>query len=230
MVGYELRRDQVEAYFDRTAAGAWEALTSDAPVSRIRATVREGRDRMRATLASWLAEDLRGARVLDAGCGTGAFSVLLAERGAEVVAVDLSETLIGIAKERAERAGAKGISFFAGDMLAPSLGDFDHVVAMDSLIHYAEPDMVLMLGRLAARAKERMVFTFAPRTPTLAAMHWMGQFFPRGDRAPAIEPIAPARLLSRIGEDPALEGWAPGRGARVQRGFYTSQGLELSKT
>ena len=50
----------------------WERLTSDAPVSRIRQTVREGRDRMRALMLSRLPEDLRGARVLDAGCGAGA--------------------------------------------------------------------------------------------------------------------------------------------------------------
>ena len=58
-------------YFDRTATKAWERLTSDAPVSRIRQTVREGRDRMRALMLSRLPADLRGARVLDAGCGTG---------------------------------------------------------------------------------------------------------------------------------------------------------------
>ena len=52
------RRARIEEYFDRTASDAWARLTSDAPVSRIRATVREGRDRMRATL-----EPLSGARV-----------------------------------------------------------------------------------------------------------------------------------------------------------------------
>ena len=72
---YERRRGQIEAYFDRTAAEAWARLTSDAPVSRIRATVRAGRDAMRATLLDWLPRDLRGARVLDAGCGTGMLAV-----------------------------------------------------------------------------------------------------------------------------------------------------------
>ncbi|NCW40500.1 MAG: magnesium protoporphyrin IX methyltransferase, partial [Betaproteobacteria bacterium] len=47
---YLERRGQIEAYFDRTAAKAWERLTSDAPVGRIRATVRAGRDQMRSTL------------------------------------------------------------------------------------------------------------------------------------------------------------------------------------
>ena len=69
---YLQRREAIEHYFDRTAVEAWARLTSSAPVSGIRRTVREGRDRMRATLLSWLPQDLRGRRVLDAGCGTGA--------------------------------------------------------------------------------------------------------------------------------------------------------------
>ena len=48
---YTSRRSEIEHYFDRTAASAWARLTSDAPVGRIRATVRAGRDRMRNTLA-----------------------------------------------------------------------------------------------------------------------------------------------------------------------------------
>ena len=68
---YEATRERLETYFDRTASRTWEALTSDAPVSRIRQTVREGRDAMRAELLSILPGDLAGARVLDAGCGAG---------------------------------------------------------------------------------------------------------------------------------------------------------------
>ena len=63
---YVNRRSQLEHYFDRTAAETWSRLTSDAPVSRIRATVRAGRDRMRATLLEWLPADLAGVRLLDA--------------------------------------------------------------------------------------------------------------------------------------------------------------------
>src|SRR6478736_3225079 len=70
-----IRRELIERYFDRTAADAWARLTSSAKVSGIRATVRAGRDRMRATLLGWLPSDLRDARLLDAGCGTGALAV-----------------------------------------------------------------------------------------------------------------------------------------------------------
>ena len=82
------RRSQLLTYFDRTAVEAWSRLTSDAPVSKIRATVRAGRDAMRAEILSYLPDDLTGARVLDAGCGTGALAVEAARRGAEVVAID----------------------------------------------------------------------------------------------------------------------------------------------
>ena len=38
---YIERRSEIENYFDRTAAKAWERLTSNAPVGRIRASVRD---------------------------------------------------------------------------------------------------------------------------------------------------------------------------------------------
>ena len=129
---YAETRNELEDYFDRTAVDAWTRLTSDAPVNRIRATVRAGRDEMRRTLLDWLPADLSGRRLLDAGCGTGALSVEAARRGAEVVAVDLSPTLVDLARSRAANGGGAGsVEFLAGDMLASSLGEFDHVVAMD---------------------------------------------------------------------------------------------------
>jgi magnesium-protoporphyrin O-methyltransferase len=152
LTSYQERRGQLLTYFDRTAAEAWSRLTSDAPVSGIRATVRAGRDRMRNTLLGWLPADLRGCRLLDAGCGTGALAVEAARRGAEVVAVDLSPTLVGLARERTPRdLGAGSVEFAVGDMLAPDLGHFDHVVAMDSLIHYRAADTVQALSGLTAR-------------------------------------------------------------------------------
>ena len=225
---YLARRGQLETYFDRTAAEAWKRLTSDAPVSGIRATVRAGRDRMRATLLSWLPDDLSGRRVLDAGCGTGALAVEAARRGAHVVAIDLAGTLVSLAGERMPGdLGSGQIEWRVGDMTDPALGAFDHVVAMDSLIHYPAPDMARAVAGLAARATGSVLFTFAPRTPMLSAMHAAGRLFPRGDRAPAIEPVRPAAITGLLARDPALSGWQPARTLRIASGFYTSQALEL---
>lgn len=181
-VSYRERRAWIGEYFDRTAADAWKALTSDAPVSRVRASVRAGRDTMRETLLSYLPPDLHGMRVLDAGCGTGTAAMALAERGAEVVAIDLSPTLVEHAQERAEAAGAPPIDFRSGDMLDPSLGTFDYVLAMDSIIHYELPEMMAVLSALAPRVRERMLITVAPRTPMLTVMRAVGGSF----RAPIV--------------------------------------------
>jgi len=224
---YLTRRGQIESYFDRTAAEAWSRLTSDAPVGRIRATVRAGRDAMRATLLSWLPPDLRGRTLLDAGCGTGALAVEAARRGAHVVAIDLSPTLVSLARERAPRDLQGAVGYRVGDMLDPSLGQFDHVVAMDSLIHYVPADAVPVIAQLAARATRSMVFTFAPRTVALAAMHAVGRLFPRGDRAPAIEPVAEVALRKLLTAEPALAAWQCGRTQRIASSFYQSQALEL---
>jgi magnesium-protoporphyrin O-methyltransferase len=227
---YIERRGQLEDYFDRTAVEAWKRLTSDAPVGRIRATVRAGRDQMRATLLDCLPQDLSGRRLLDAGCGTGALAIEAARRGAQVLAIDLSPTLVDLAHERAARDYGRGhVEFRVGDMLDPALGDFDHVVAMDSLIHYRAADVVRVLAGLAARTRESIVFTFAPRTGPLALMHALGRLLPRGNRAPAIEPVAPENLQQLIDHEALLSAWVTGRTQRVGVGFYTSQAMELTR-
>jgi magnesium-protoporphyrin O-methyltransferase len=225
---YAQRRGQLEVYFDRTAAAAWSRLTSDAPVSRIRATVRAGRETMRETLLGWLPQDLRGCRLLDAGCGTGALAVQAARRGAQVTAIDLSETLVALARERAPRdLGTGSVRFLVGDMLAPPGAGFDYTVAMDSLIHYQAVDAVEAVTRLAAHSTCGVLFTFAPRTPMLAAMHAVGRLFPKGNRAPSIEPIGARSFARMLAAEDDLSAWRQARTHRVESRFYISQALEI---
>ncbi len=221
---YQESRSRLETYFDRTARKAWEDLTSDVPVSGIRATVRAGRDTMRALLLDQLPADMRGRRLLDAGCGTGALAIAAAERGAEVVAIDVSQGLIDVARDRAP-AGLP-IDWRVGDMRCHHLGRFDHVVAMDSLIHYDESDIIGVLRAWAQRC-DHIAFTFAPGTPLLRAMHVAGKLFPRSDRSPAIKPVAQTRLAQAIAA--GLPGWAVTGTERVSSGFYKSEMMEVCR-
>lgn len=215
---YDATLARVTGYFDGTATQTWERLTSDAPVSRIRATVRAGRDAMRELMLSRLPSDLRGARILDAGCGTGAATAELAARGANVVAVDVSAKLVALAAARLDPALAPRVHFRTDDMLDPRLGHFDAVFAMDSLIYYTEDDLRRALRGLAVRAGQT-VFTVAPRTPLLMAMWHLGRIFPRDDRSPRMIPQDWRRLRRGL----------PGIGCagRVARGFYISDCLEM---
>ena len=227
---YLARRQELTRYFDRTAAAAWERLTSDAPVGRVRAPVRAGRAALRPPLLAWLPEDLGGATLLDAGCGTGALAVAAAERGARVTAGDVSPTLLDVAKQRTPDTLKGRIDYRAGDMLDADRGPFDFVVAMDSLIHYPLTDMVDAIAILAGMAQHRVLTTFAPRTPALTVMHVVGRLLPhREHRAPAIEPASEYKLLAGLADHPELPDWQAGRGKRISSGFYVSQAQELRR-
>lgn len=216
---YAATRSRVESYFDGTATKVWADLTSDAPVSKVRATVRAGRDRMRDVILSRLPDDLTGMRVLDAGCGTGAKTAVLAARGADVVAVDVSPKLLDIAAKRLPDGLRPQVGFAAIDMFSPDLGSFDVVVAQDSMIYYGADDLARNLDALSARCPQ-IVLSVAPRTPLLMAMFWAGKTFPRADRSPAMVPHSAADLAPRLS--------APlTRIERVTSGFYISECLEL---
>ncbi|MBT8584322.1 magnesium protoporphyrin IX methyltransferase [Polynucleobacter paneuropaeus] len=228
-ISYLDRRSKLQNYFDSTANDAWAKLTSDAPVSGIRATVRAGRDQMRNSIISRLPENLTGKRVLDAGCGTGAVALELANKGALVTAVDLSPNLIELAKSRIPESERQNIQFHAGDMLDEAYGDFDYVIGMDSMIHYCAKDMLIVLEKLAPRVSEKILFTFAPSTLPLELMIRVGRLFPRKDRAPFIEPISHMKLHKSINQSPWFVDWETPFTHLVSRGFYKSQLMELKK-
>lgn len=228
---YTERRDELTTYFDRTAAKAWQALTSSEPVNGIRRTVRAGRDEMRRTLLDWLPDDLSGKTLLDAGCGTGALSIEAAERGATVVGIDVAANLIDVARERAAEVYTPGsIDFRVGDMVADAPENVDYVVAMDSLIHYDADDVLKVIGSYTERAREAVLFTSAPWTPMLGAMHFVGRLFPhRAHRAPSIVPHKTRQLMGGIDESVGTAGWSAARTARVHSGFYISQAIEVTR-
>lgn len=218
MADYVETLTRVEHYFDRSATKVWERLTSDAPVSRIRQTVREGRDKMRAVMLGQLPADLKGARVLDAGCGAGQMTAELAARGADVMAVDISPALVKIAGARLPAEDAHKVTFASGDMTA-NYGKFDYVLAMDSLIYYGTEDITRALERLGRNTRRAVVFTVAPRTAFLMIFWTMGKVFPQSDRSPIMVPHA----------FKTLHGATEGRLTKVQRvsrGFYISECLE----
>jgi len=153
-------------------------------------------------------------------------AVEAARRGAEVVAIDLSPTLVDLARERIPADVADRVTFKSGDMLGKELGTFDHVVAMDSIIHYQIEDAIDALSQLADRTSGSIIFTFAPRTPLLAAMISIGRLLPKSDRAPWLQPMAEKRIAELMDTHETLEGWTCARTHRVSSGFYKSQAME----
>jgi SAM-dependent methyltransferase len=85
-----------------------------------------------------------GARILDLGCGAGWTSQFLARAGYDVVGVDISEHMIDMARQRAERDGVQAC-FVVADMEELDLDrhDFDGVLLFDSLHHCPDYPRVL---------------------------------------------------------------------------------------
>ncbi|MEO0356807.1 MAG: magnesium protoporphyrin IX methyltransferase [Pseudomonadota bacterium] len=224
-MNYSSTLSRVETYFDQTATKTWEQLTSTAPVSKVRETVRKGRDEMRALMLSRLPIDLSGQRVLDAGCGTGLMTEELARRGAQVTAIDISPNLIDIARKRIPVDLQSQIDFRDGDMLDAGLGQFNHVIAMDSLIYYTADDIGQALTELSPRVSGKIIFTVAPRTPFLMLFWYAGKLFPKKDRSPVMIPHKKtpiARAAHAAGARGKLR-----QIKRISSGFYTSQALEF---
>lgn len=83
--------------------------------------------------------EVRGRRVLDAGCGTGYFTRMLAERGAHVIGVEPAEAMVAFARAKEAELG-QGITYVQAELtLLPDLGGpFDSVVC--SMVLMAVPD------------------------------------------------------------------------------------------
>ena len=115
-------------------------------------------------------------------------------------------------------------------MLDEDLGEFDHAVAMDSLIHYEPGDVLTVLQNFKTRCRRSVLFTFAPRTRTLAAMHFVGRLIPhRHHRAPSIVPIRAESLRRELDAAMSDGTWRIARDRRVTSGFYISQAMELKR-
>jgi release factor glutamine methyltransferase len=88
-------------------------------------------------------EGIAEPRILDVGTGSGAIALALADEvpGARVLAVDLSEDALALARQNLARAGVDGrVELRHGDLLAGVPGPFDLVVSNPPYVPAAEYD------------------------------------------------------------------------------------------
>ncbi len=96
----------------------------------------------------WSALGLRsGARLLDAGCGSGQFAIAFAERGARVTAVDLSPEMVARARERAASRGVE-IDWQVSDVSNLDAPDASRDAILARMVLPFVPDVPAALGSL----------------------------------------------------------------------------------
>lgn len=171
----------VKEYFNATGFDRWRRIYGDGEVNKVQRDIRKGHQQTVDSVLSWLQADgnLAGLSICDAGCGVGSLSIPLAQAGAQVFASDISEKMVGEAKERAENTlgNIDNITFAVQDLEALS-GKYHTVVCLDVLIHYPQDEAAKMITHLASLAESRLILSFAPKTFALSILKKIGEFFP----------------------------------------------------
>lgn len=131
--------------------------------------------------------NLRGARVLDVGCGGGLLAESLARAGATVTAIDLAPTMVETARLHALDSGLKiDYRVESAESLADThAGDFDVVTCMEMLEHVPDPAASLAtLARLARPEGDVFVSTINRNLKSFAlaivAAEYVARLVPRG--------------------------------------------------
>jgi SAM-dependent methyltransferase len=102
--------------------------------------------------------EVRGKRVLEIGCGRGAFARYLAERGADLVAADFSAAAVAHARRRLDGLDASAIVADIQDIPFPD-ESFDIVISQETLEHVPDPMRGLSELVRVTRVGGRLVVT-----------------------------------------------------------------------
>ncbi len=116
------------------------------------------------TEARWTADTLRGKWVLDAGCGAGRFAEIAAERGANLVALDLSSAVEATAKTLAR---FPNIDVVQANMLAPPFkeGAFDFAYSLGVIQHTPDREAAIRAVVRCVRKGGEFAFAIYARRP-----------------------------------------------------------------
>jgi len=114
-----------------------------------------------------------GMKVLDLGCGDGTTAVPSAQRGAEVLGVDIASNLVAAGNARARELGLSNLTFQEGD--ASDLADleddtFDMVVSIFGAMFAPRPfDVAKEMVRVTKPGGRVVMGNWIPNDPTLVA-------------------------------------------------------------
>ncbi|PSQ10830.1 SAM-dependent methyltransferase [Halobacteriales archaeon QS_5_70_15] len=155
---------------------------------------------------------LEDRAVLEIACGTGRFTVMLADRGADIVGLDISDAMLDEAREKARSAGVLDrLEFMRGDAARLPFPDdhFDAVFAM-RFFHLADTP-ASFLSEMCRVSRDRVFFDTFRRFSARSLYNWL---LPMGSRLYSEDEVE--RLLSGAG----LRLERPDHDFRFPFGFY----------
>ena len=219
----------VKDYFNSTGFDRWRRIYGDGEVNKVQQDIRIGHQQTVDTVLSWLEADgnLASLSICDAGCGVGSLSIPLAQTGAKVNASDISEKMVGEAKERAkDTLGNSDNPTFAVQDLEALNGKYHTVICLDVLIHYPQDKAAQMITHLANLAESRLILSFAPKTLALSLLKKIGELFPGPSKTTRAYQHREADIIKILENN----GFSIQRKAMTSTRFYFSRLLEATRS
>ena len=218
----------VREYFNATGFDRWRRIYGDGEVNKVQLDIRNGHQQTVDTVLSWLRADdnLASLTICDAGCGVGSLSIPLAQAGAQVFASDISEKMVGEAKERSQTifGNTENPKFTVQDLEALT-GKYHTVICLDVLIHYPQDKAAEMIHHLSSLAESRLILSFAPKTLALSLLKKIGELFPGPSKATRAYQHREADVIKLL----ESQGWKIQRTAMTSTRFYFSRLLEATR-
>lgn len=219
----------VKDYFNSTGFDRWRRIYGDGEVNKVQQDIRIGHQQTVDTVLSWLEADgnVASLSICDAGCGVGSLSIPLAQAGANVFASDISEKMVGEAKERAkDTLGNSENPTFAVQDLEALNGRYHTVICLDVLIHYPQDKAAQMITHLANLAESRLILSFAPKTLALSLLKKIGELFPGPSKTTRAYQHREADIIKILENN----GFSIQRKAMTSTRFYFSRLLEATRS
>jgi SAM-dependent methyltransferase len=118
-----------------------------------------GKSKVAILLGSEFLQHIKGKTVIDFGCGDGAEAIEIAQNGAaRVFGVDIRDSLLETARQRAQAAGVQDICRFGLAAEQPA----DTIVSLDSFEHFSDPPEVLRVMNSLLRPGGEVIASFGP--------------------------------------------------------------------
>ena len=115
-------------------------------------------------------KEIKNKSILDLACGSGFFSNILSEAGANIVGVDLGNDLIKIAKDSSERQNLKNVKYFVGNaenftnisdiknLIKEEKNRFDFVICILAIQNINKVDLVLKEIKKVLNKNGKVIF------------------------------------------------------------------------